>query len=51
MAELIPEIIPGPEVRKVVWPAERYFVETGDFIIDITKFDYALSSENNGCQT
>jgi len=36
MANWIAEMIPGTELRQVEWPADRYFVETGDYISDIT---------------
>jgi nucleoside-diphosphate-sugar epimerase len=36
MANWIAEMIPGTELRQVEWPAYRYFVETGDYISDIT---------------
>jgi nucleoside-diphosphate-sugar epimerase len=37
MAQLVAEMIPGTEVRQVEWPADRYFVETGDYISNIDK--------------
>ncbi len=37
MAQLVAEAVPGTEVRQVEWPADRYFVETGDYIGDISK--------------
>jgi UDP-glucose 4-epimerase len=37
MARLVAESVPGTEVRQIEWPADRYFVETGDYISDITK--------------
>jgi nucleoside-diphosphate-sugar epimerase len=37
MAQLVAEAVPGTEVHKVEWPTDRYFVETGDYIGDITK--------------
>jgi UDP-glucose 4-epimerase len=37
MAKMVAEVIPGTEVKQVAWPADRYFVETGDYISDITK--------------
>jgi len=36
MANWIVEMIPGTELRQVEWPSDRYFVETGDYISDIT---------------
>ncbi len=37
MARLVAEAVPGTEVRQVAWPADRYFVETGDYVSDIGK--------------
>jgi UDP-glucose 4-epimerase len=37
MAQLVAAAVPGTEVRQVEWPADRYFVETGDYISDISK--------------
>jgi UDP-glucose 4-epimerase len=37
MAQIVAAAVPGTEVRQVEWPAERYFVETGDYISDISK--------------
>lgn len=37
MAETISRYIKGTEVKQVEWPKERYFVETGDYIADISK--------------
>jgi UDP-glucose 4-epimerase len=36
MARLVAAAVPGTEVRQVEWPADRYFVETGDYISDLT---------------
>jgi UDP-glucose 4-epimerase len=36
MARLVAEAVPGTEVRQVEWPQDRYFVETGDYLSDIT---------------
>jgi UDP-glucose 4-epimerase len=36
MAKLVAEAVPGVEVRQVEWPRDRYFVETGDFLSDIS---------------
>ena len=33
--------IPGTEVQYLPWPQDRYFVETGDFIADISKITAA----------
>jgi len=41
MVRLMAEIIPGAEVQHVPWPQDRYFVETGDFVADITKIQEA----------
>ena len=37
MVQLIAEVIPGTEIQHLPWPQDRYLVETGDFIADITK--------------
>jgi len=37
MAHLVAAAVPGAEVRQVEWPQDRYFVETGDYISDITR--------------
>lgn len=37
MAQLVAEAVPGTEIYQVEWPADRYFVETGDYISDIAK--------------
>jgi UDP-glucose 4-epimerase len=41
MVRLIAEVIPGTEVQHLPWPEDRYLVETGDFIADITKIKEA----------
>ena len=37
MARLVAEAVPGTEVRQVEWPQDRYFVETGDYLGDISR--------------
>ncbi len=37
MARLVAEAVPGTEVRQVEWPQDRYFVETGDYLSDISR--------------
>jgi len=37
MAETIARYIPGTEIRRVPWPKDRYFVETGDYIADLSQ--------------
>ncbi|HEX9883527.1 MAG TPA: NAD-dependent epimerase/dehydratase family protein [Desulfobaccales bacterium] len=37
MAQLVAQAVPGTEVQQVPWPADRYFVETGDYLSDIGK--------------
>jgi len=37
MVHLVAQTIPGTEVQHLPWPQDRYFVETGDFIADISK--------------
>ena len=41
MAEMIAEEIPGTVVQSVEWPANRAFVETGDYVADVTKLSAA----------
>jgi UDP-glucose 4-epimerase len=43
MASLVAEAVPGTEVVQVEWPAERYFVETGDYISNLDKIFAATS--------
>ena len=37
MVSLVAECVPGTVVKQVEWPKDRYFVETGDYISDITR--------------
>jgi len=37
MSRIIAQLIPGTEIKMVEWPADRYFVETGNYISDISK--------------
>lgn len=37
MANLVAAAVPGTEVVQVPWPADRYFVETGDYISNLEK--------------
>ena len=41
MARLVAAAVPGTELRQVAWPQDRYFVETGDYISDITRITAA----------
>jgi UDP-glucose 4-epimerase len=41
MAQLVAAAVPGTEVRQVEWPKDRYFVETGDYLSDITRITAA----------
>lgn len=41
MARLVAACVPDTEVRQVEWPKDRYFVETGDYISDITRITQA----------
>ena len=41
MAALVAEAVPGTEVRQVEWPQDRYFVESGDYLSDITRITAA----------
>ena len=43
MARILAELLPGTEVHHLPWPADRYFVETGDYITDITKIQAATN--------
>jgi UDP-glucose 4-epimerase len=42
MARLVAEAVPGTQVQQVEWPADRYFVETGDYVSDIGKITGAI---------
>jgi nucleoside-diphosphate-sugar epimerase len=42
MAHLVAAAVPGTEVIQVEWPADRYFVETGDYVSDIGKINAAV---------
>jgi len=35
MVETIAQLVPHTQIREVPWPADRYFVETGDYVSDI----------------
>jgi UDP-glucose 4-epimerase len=41
MAGMVAAAVPGTEVRQVEWPQDRYFVETGDYLSDITRITAA----------
>ena len=41
MARLVAAAVPGAELRQVPWPQDRYFVETGDYLSDITRITAA----------
>ncbi len=41
MAQIVAAAVPGTEVQQVPWPADRYFVETGDYLSDIGKITAA----------
>ena len=43
MVRLVAQHIPGTEVQHLPWPQDRYFVETGDFIADISKLKEATN--------
>lgn len=40
MAKTISKFIEGTTIRQVEWPKERYFVETGDYIANISKITH-----------
>jgi UDP-glucose 4-epimerase len=42
MARLVADAVPGTQVQQVEWPADRYFVETGDYLSDIGKISGAM---------
>ena len=42
MAHLVAEAVPGTVVKQVEWPADRYFVETGDYVSDLGKITKAI---------
>jgi|UniRef100_A0A7C5AN14 UDP-glucose 4-epimerase len=37
MVKLVAEAVPGTQIQHLPWPKDRYFVETGDFVADISK--------------
>jgi UDP-glucose 4-epimerase len=41
MVHLVAQTIPGTEIQHLPWPKDRYFVETGDFVADISKIKKA----------
>lgn len=41
MAQMVAEAVPGTQVQQVEWPADRYFVETGDYLSNIDKISRA----------
>jgi UDP-glucose 4-epimerase len=41
MVGLIAQIVPGTEIHHLPWPQDRYLVETGDFIADISRIQAA----------
>ena len=43
MAHLVAEAVPGTQVKQVEWPANRAFVETGDYVSDITKISEIIT--------
>lgn len=43
MAHQVAQAIPGTKIKQVEWPADRYFVETGDYISDITRITQATN--------
>lgn len=42
MAKIVAKTVGGTRVDLVPWPKDRYFVETGDYVTDITKVQKAL---------
>jgi UDP-glucose 4-epimerase len=45
MVRLVAELVPGTEIQHLPWPADRYFVETGDFVADISRLKAATGWE------
>jgi len=43
MVRVVAELLPGTEVQHLPWPADRYFVETGDYVSDIAKIRAATT--------
>jgi UDP-glucose 4-epimerase len=41
MARMVAAAVPGTEVQQVEWPRDRYFVETGDYLSDISRLTAA----------
>ncbi len=41
MVKLVAELLPGTVIKQVEWPADRYFVETGDYISNISRLTQA----------
>lgn len=41
MVRKIADCIPNTEVREVPWPADRYFVETGDYVSNLSRIQAA----------
>jgi nucleoside-diphosphate-sugar epimerase len=45
MTRTIAECVPNTEIREVPWPADRYFVETGDYVSDLSRLRAATGWE------
>lgn len=41
MVRLVADLVPGTAIKQVEWPKDRYFVETGDYISNISKITTA----------
>lgn len=41
MVRLVAQAVPGTEIQHLPWPKDRYFVETGDFVADISRLQTA----------
>jgi UDP-glucose 4-epimerase len=41
MVTYVAECMPSTEIHEVPWPADRYLVETGDYISDISRIEAA----------
>jgi nucleoside-diphosphate-sugar epimerase len=43
MVKKIADCIPQTEIREVPWPPDRYFVETGDYVTDLSNVKAATA--------
>ncbi len=45
MTKAVAECVPKTQIREVPWPADRYLVETGDYVSDVSKIRTATGWE------